>query len=89
MPELVLADENVDFVVLGEGDDTIIGLVNVIEGRSDISALDGVGYKENGHIKTIPKTKFIADLDSLPFPARHLLNMEKYFGLKASHGTRK
>ena len=89
MPELVLADENVDFVVLGEGDDTIIGLVNVIEGRSDISALDGIGYKENGQIKIIPKTKFIADLDKLPFPARHLLNMEKYFGLKASHGARR
>jgi radical SAM superfamily enzyme YgiQ (UPF0313 family) len=30
MPELVLADENVDYVVLGEGEDTIIDLVDVI-----------------------------------------------------------
>ncbi|MFC1904259.1 B12-binding domain-containing radical SAM protein [Chloroflexota bacterium] len=89
MPELVLADKNVDYVVLGEGDDTILDLVNVIEGKSDISSLDGVGYTENGLIRVIPKTKFITDLDRLPFPARHLLNMEKYFGLKASHGTRK
>ncbi len=89
LPELVLRDGNVDFVVLGEGEDTIIGLVNVIEGRCDISSLDGVGYKENGQIKIIPKTKFIADLDSLPFPARHLLNMERYFGLKQSHGARR
>jgi len=89
LPELVLADENVDFVVLGEGEDTIIGLVSVIEGKSDISTLDGVGYKENGQIKIMPRTKFIADLDRLPFPARHLLNVEKYFGLKASHGTRR
>ncbi|OGN90897.1 MAG: hypothetical protein A2Z70_04175 [Chloroflexi bacterium RBG_13_48_17] len=89
MPELVLADENVDYVVLGEGDDTIIDLVGVIEGKKDLAALDGVGYKENGQIKIIPKTKFIQDLDRLPFPARHLLNMEGYFGLKHSHGTRK
>ncbi|MCK4245165.1 MAG: B12-binding domain-containing radical SAM protein, partial [Candidatus Omnitrophica bacterium] len=89
MPELVLSDQNVDFIVLGEGEDTITGLVNFIEGKGDISVLDGVGYKENGQIRIIPKTKFIADLDRLPFPARHLLNMERYFGLKASHGTRR
>lgn len=89
MPELVLSDPNVDFIVLGEGEDTAIGLVNFIEGKGDIADLDGIGYKENGKIKIIPKTKFIADLDRLPFPARHLLNMERYFGLKASHGTRR
>ena len=89
MPELVLADKNVDYVVLGEGDSTIIDLVDFIEGRKEVSALDGVGYKDNGQIKIIPKTKFIEDLDKLPFPARHLLNMEGYFGLKHSHGTRR
>ena len=89
LPELVLSDENVDFVVLGEGEDTIIDLVNVIEGRNNISTVDGVGYRENGQIKVIPKTRFIADLDRLPFPARHLMNMKGYFGLKASHGTRR
>jgi magnesium-protoporphyrin IX monomethyl ester (oxidative) cyclase len=89
MPDLVLADGNVDYVVLGEGDDTIIDLVGVIEGKKSISTLDGIGYKENGQIRIIPKTKFIEDLDRLPFPARHLLNMEEYFGLKHSHGTRR
>ena len=89
MPELVLADGNVDYVVLGEGDYTIIDLVGFIEGRKEVSTLDGVGYKDSGQIKILPKTKFIEDLDRLPFPARHLLNMEGYFGLKHSHGTRK
>lgn len=89
MPELVLADKNVDYVVIGEGERTIIELVRLIEGKTDVSSLDGVGYRENGEIKIIPKTRFIEDLDSLPFPAWHLLNMEKYFGLKASHGDRR
>ena len=88
LPELVLSDENVDFVVLGEGDKTIIDLIEVIEGSKAPSSLDGVGYRENGQINIIPKTKFIEDLDSLPFPARHLMNMENYFGLKSSHGRR-
>jgi len=88
MPELVLSDKNVDFVVIGEGEETIIDLINFIQGNADISALDGVGYRENGDIKIIQKSRFVSDLDKLPFPARHLLNMEKYFGLKSSHGAR-
>ena len=72
MPELVLSDENVDYVVIGEGEDTIIDLIGVIEGEKSISDLDGVGYKENDKIRIIPKTKFIGDLDEIPFPARHL-----------------
>jgi len=89
LPELALSDNNLDYVVLGEGEQSILDLVDVIEGNKDLSILDGVGYKKNGETKIIPKTKFIDDLDSLPFPARHLLNMDKYFGLKASHGERK
>jgi magnesium-protoporphyrin IX monomethyl ester (oxidative) cyclase len=88
MPEFVLLDKNVDYVVLGEGEDTIVELIEYIRNWRNVSTLDGIGYKENMQIKIIPKTKYIEDLDSLPFPARHLLNMEKYYGLKASHGTR-
>jgi magnesium-protoporphyrin IX monomethyl ester (oxidative) cyclase len=89
MPELVLSDPAVDYVVIGEGEETIIDLIDCLEGNKDISTLDGISYKEKGKVKIIPKTKFIEDLDKLPFPARHLLNMEKYFGLEASHGHRK
>ena len=89
MPELVLSDTKVDYVILGEGERTIVDLVRSIEGEHDISGLDGVGYRSNGRLIILPKTKFIEDLDSLPFPAMHLLNMEKYFGLKSSHGTRR
>jgi anaerobic magnesium-protoporphyrin IX monomethyl ester cyclase len=89
MPELVLADGNVDYVVLGEAERSLLDLIDCIEGNGDLSALDGIGYKERNTVKVIPKKKFITDLDALPFPAWHLLNMEKYFGLKASHGERR
>ncbi|HAG10156.1 MAG TPA: hypothetical protein DCK76_01910 [Desulfotomaculum sp.] len=89
LPEMVLADQNVDYAVIGEGENTLIDLINVLEGKSDRSVLDGIGFKDQNTIRILPKTKFISDLDGLPFPARHLLNMEKYFGLAASHGTRR
>ena len=89
MPELVLSDPHVDFVVLGEGEDSIAQLVSFLEGDAGISTLDGIGHKIHGKIEVIPKTRFIESLDSIPFPAYHLLNMERYFGLAASHGPRK
>ena len=89
MPELALSDNNLDYAVLGEGEQTLINLIRILEGKEDRHILDGAAYRENGSIRVIPKTKFIEDLDSLPFPARHLLNMEKYFGLNASHGERR
>lgn len=89
MPELVLSDDNVDYVVLGEGEESLLDLINAVEGRSDFSMVDGFGYKKDGEIRIAPKTKFIKDLDALPFPARHLMSMEKYFGIKESHGERK
>lgn len=89
LPQLVLSDENVDFVVLGEGENTMLDIVDSIQGEKDLSGLDGVGFRQDGEIKIIPKTRFVENLDDIPFPARHLLNLEKYHGLGASHGQRK
>ncbi len=88
MPELVLSDDNVDFVVLGEGENTILDILKIIEGRKEYLQLDGIGFKENGKNIVIPKTKFIRDVDSIPFPAWDIMNLQNYFGLKASHGKR-
>lgn len=85
-PETVLQDKNVDFVIIGEGERTIIGLLKSLEGERNLEELDGIGFRKNGRIIILPKTKFIEDLDSIPFPARHLLPMEKYFQANISHG---
>jgi len=78
MPKEVLQDSRIDFVVIGEGEYTFEELLQAIS-KEDFSGLDGVAFKENGQIRVLPKTKFIENLDQLPFPARHLLPMERYF----------
>ena len=88
-PELVLDDDNIDFVILGEGESTIRHLINHLNGNKSLGEVDGIGYRSNGEKIIRQRVRFIQDLDSLPFPARHLLDMEAYFGLKSSHGTRK
>lgn len=78
VPEAVLQHEEIDFAVLGEGEHSFRELLRGLE-KKDFSTLNGVAFKDNGQVRIIPKTMFIDDLDTLPFPARHLLPMEKYF----------
>jgi magnesium-protoporphyrin IX monomethyl ester (oxidative) cyclase len=88
-PGLVMEDPNMDYVVLGEGELTIMDLIEHYRSGKSLDETDGIGYRENGRVVVKPRVRFIEDLDSIPFPARHLLNMEAYFGLKESHGIRK
>lgn len=79
LPEETLADENIDFVVLGEGESSTKELLDALRGNKDFTLIDGIAFRAHGKMQINKKTRFIDDLDRLPFPARHLLPMEKYF----------
>jgi magnesium-protoporphyrin IX monomethyl ester (oxidative) cyclase len=85
-PVETLRSKNIDYVVISEGEQTLLDLLDVLDGKKKEKELDGFAWKEGKQIKVNPKTKFIQDLDSLPFPARHLLPMETYFKKKEAHG---
>jgi len=80
-PEECLADPNIDFVVIGEGEHTISELVNTLEegNTQNLKNIKGIAFLENGKTVITPPRPPIQDLDSLPFPARHLLPMDEYF----------
>lgn len=77
MPEEVLSNEHVDFVVIGEGEEIFQKICRNLRNKK-FHGIDGLCYKENGKIIIQPKINFIDDLDSLPFPARHLLKLDNY-----------
>ncbi len=77
--EACLSEPNVDFVVVGEPENTVSELVDTFAaGKQDFRGVDGLGFKENGTTTLTGKRKFIENLDSLPFPARHLLPTKVY-----------
>lgn len=82
-PELVLKDETVDLVVRGEGEMTLLEIVKCVEKGKPYTHIKGTVARDNGQklIYNEPR-EFIKDLDQLPFPARHLLPMEKYFAFQ-------
>ncbi|KKL27974.1 hypothetical protein LCGC14_2379780, partial [marine sediment metagenome] len=89
LPEVLIQDECIDFVVMGEGEHRLLTLIKTLEkGGEELEDMDGIAYKVSGNIHVRPNTRLISDLDSLPFPARHLFDMEKYFGAASSHGIR-
>jgi len=77
--ELVLKDPHVDIVVRGEGENTFCALVEAFKkGRPELKNIPGISWRDNGRITANPTQEYVRDLDSIPFPARHLLNMDRY-----------
>ncbi len=78
-PQACLEDSNVDFVVVGEPENTILELTDALElGKKNFGGIDGLGFIKDGKFTLTSPRALIADLDSLPFPARHLLPMKVY-----------
>jgi len=68
IPDELLSHSEVDIVIRGEGERTIQELVT----KEDAKDIHGISYKNNNKIIHNPDREFIEDLDSIPFPARHL-----------------
>jgi len=74
----LLENSLADFVVLGEGEKSISSLIESIESGSKIVDIKGIAYRDNGQIIVTKPVEPISNLDTLPFPARHLLDMQCY-----------
>ncbi len=76
-----------DMIALGEGEPVLVDLLDAIEVGADLSSVDGLAFRDpsSGEIKVNPKTRFVEDLDSLPYPARDLLPMELYRQIGVPH----
>jgi tRNA A37 methylthiotransferase MiaB len=79
-PEGILQNPFVDYAVLGEGEFRLPRLIEKIEKKDfkEITEMDGIGYRIGGEIRINPLQNFIQDLDSLPHPARELLDLGRY-----------
>jgi magnesium-protoporphyrin IX monomethyl ester (oxidative) cyclase len=86
LPGETLRDENVDYVVIGEGENTMLKLVESLSNQLLPEEIDGIGFRKNGQIVINAKASFIENLDELPFPAWDMLQMKEYSKLRAGHG---
>ncbi len=77
LPDETISNKDVDIVVRGEGEYTFLELA---KNPNRLDTVLGITYKDQGKIVHNPDRPLIENLDSLPFPARHLLlGKENYY----------
>ena len=93
-PEELVADPAVDYVIVGEGEETLRELARILElwllpegsrrpPAAALAAIQGLVWTHNGfrgrrEIERNPERPLIKDLDALPFPARKKFALERY-----------
>lgn len=79
--------EGVDFVVIGEGEQTLLELINSLESNSNIENIAGISFLQNNVAIKTKKREVLKNLDNLPQPAWDLVDMTKYAKIwKKNHG---
>ncbi|MBS1526331.1 MAG: B12-binding domain-containing radical SAM protein [Bacteroidetes bacterium] len=72
-------DAGADFVIIGEGEMTLLELVQAIQNSvTDYSAICGLAFMEDGRIVRTPARPVLKGLDSLPLPAWDLVDLAPY-----------
>lgn len=78
--KILKEQKELDFCVRGEGEETLVELIKSQSlGKSPREVL-GLTWRKSGRVIRNKERPLIANLDTLPFPAWHLLPMEKYRG---------
>jgi radical SAM superfamily enzyme YgiQ (UPF0313 family) len=84
LPEKTMSDNDLDFLVYGEGEFTMLEVLQKTNRRKvtrgiDLEGVNGVYYYKHGNIVKNPPRPLISDIDQLPFPDRTLIeNFNSY-----------
>jgi magnesium-protoporphyrin IX monomethyl ester (oxidative) cyclase len=80
----------VDYCVTGEGEQVAVSLLRALnEGGRGLEDLHALCYRAGGRVLLQSRQGWIQDLDTLPYPARHLIDTQTYFDIGRVQGLRK
>ena len=86
VPEDVIKRSGADLVCIGEGEQTMLEVCQALSRKRgrvsdiDFSQIDGLAYSSMEQVVYTKARQFIEDLDTIPFPARDLINLTDYSG---------
>lgn len=84
-PDFFFRKTGADVIVTGEGEETVVELLEAVSSKSSLKKVNGIAYREGGQTYINPRRTLIKDLDSIPFPAYHLFPIETYRLLRMPH----
>jgi len=77
-PQESVSFDYIDFGVYGEGEATVLEVVDRYERNTEINNINGTVIKKDGHVTVNPAREPIEKLDEIPFPAIELFPYKKY-----------
>ena len=78
LPEKVLQQTQADVCVQGDGEHNIIEVKKALNKQKEFSQIPGIFYRTRSGVKHGQPLQLIQDLNSIPFPARHLVKHYTY-----------
>jgi len=77
-PEYFLKKTNADAAVIGEGEQTILELIDAVDKNIDLHTVSGIAFRDGDEVVVNNRRALIEDVDSIPLPAYDLFPMEYY-----------
>lgn len=74
----IFENASIDIIVQGEGDITIVELIDCLENKNDLNSIKGIYYKTGSSYAHTGTRNLIRKLDTLPYPAFDLIDIKRY-----------
>jgi len=76
---------DIDYAIQGEGEASLVALLGCLNSvQNGLDAVDGLIWRDDGRARVNPKVSFVEDLDTLPFPARDLVDIRRFMDRRLS-----
>ncbi len=79
IPHIILGKTEADIVCIGEGEDTIVEILDALENNRGLGSVDGIVFKDKDNkVCKTARRQVIHDMDRIPFPLWELFPMDIY-----------
>lgn len=80
LPEQSIRYTGAQMVVVGEGERALVGLLDTLAGRGDLSAVPSLAWRHGSEVVLNQRDAPVKNLDTLPIPDRSLIDRSAYYG---------
>ena len=68
----------IDYIIHGYGEIALGKLVDHLQGGTEVALIPGISFLDRDFVLTNPGREFFRDINEVPLPAYHLIDMEHY-----------
>ena len=77
-PEFFLNRTQADAVIIGEGEETVVELLDAVKDHKTLQGIKGIAFRDGNNVTVNDRRPLIKDIDSIPFPAYELFPVHIY-----------